>query len=329
MKADLYITDRPYLHDRGRAFARGVTICRPEDALPLLSLYLRRQDRFLVDQRFAFNRGLFYWVGTRELLPEAWRWFTACVQHSTGSGDDGLMLLAGSLLQRVDRALEARDEIHAALNQTQNNDVREDALAHLDVVLILLMAAMDVTARVAHRVLGLPPGDDYRAAWQSRRRGGWFAAIQANAPALAAVIADGTPGADTLTILRLLRNSVHGAALQGLAFNPRSGSQESLVGLPRDDEAEVLDAMDRLGGRNVWGVRRLLPGRSHVDPGLLVDRLLVSTVETLNALMAATPVEMLPHVALAPSDRLPPDPKDALDPFAPWIRQSIGLQLGL
>jgi hypothetical protein len=59
-----------------------------------------------------------------------------------------------------------------------------------------------------------------------------------------------------------------------------------------------------------------------------VDRLLVNTVELLNALMAATPVEVLPHVALSPSDELPPNPKDALDPFAQWIRQSIRLQLG-
>jgi hypothetical protein len=33
MKADLYITDRPYLHDRGQALVRDVTICHPEDAL--------------------------------------------------------------------------------------------------------------------------------------------------------------------------------------------------------------------------------------------------------------------------------------------------------
>lgn len=78
MKADLYITDRPYLHDRGQALVRDVTICHPEDALSLLSLYLRRQGRFLVDQRFTFNRGLFYWVGARELLPEAWRVHCVC-----------------------------------------------------------------------------------------------------------------------------------------------------------------------------------------------------------------------------------------------------------
>lgn len=331
VKADLFITDRAYLHDHGRAIARGVTICHPEDALPLLSLYLRRQGRFLIDRNFSLNRGGFYWVAARELLPAAWRWFTACVQHASGSGDDGLMLLGGSLLQRVGRAIEARDAIHVALNQTQNNDLRDDALANLDVVLILLMAAVDVSARVAHRTLGMAPGEEYRAAWQNRRPGGWFESIERSEPALAAITANGTAGLDTLTILRLLRNSVHGAALQGIAFSPHRGSQESLVALPRSEEADVLAAMERLGGRAAWGVRPVVPGRTHIDPGLLVDRLLVNVIELLNALMAATPVERLPHVALSPTDMSPPDSTglDQTDPFAPWIRQSIRLQLAL
>jgi hypothetical protein len=322
---------KPWRWPRPPAFARGVTVCHPEDALPLLSLYLRRQDRFLIDRNFRFNRGLFYWVATRELLPEAWRWFTACVQHAAASGDDTLMLLGGSLLQRVDRALEARDAIHVALNQTQNNDLRDDELANLEMVLMLLMAAVDVTARVAHRTLGMPPGDEFRAAWQNRRSGGWFESIQQAEPALAAGTGTGTAGLDTLTILRLLRNSVHGAALQGIAFSPQRGSQKSLVALPRNDEADVLAAMDRLGGRADWGVRPVVPGRTHIDPGLLVDRLLVNVIELLNTLMAATPVERLPHVALSGTDMNPPDStgSDQTDPFAPWIRQSIRLQLAL
>jgi hypothetical protein len=237
------------------------------------------------------------------------------------------MLLGGSLLQRVDRAVEARDEMHAALNQTQNNDLREDALAHLDVVLILLTAAMDVSARVAHRVLRLP-GDERRAGWQNRRPGSWFDQIQVSAPKLADTVADGKLGGDTLTILSLLRNAVHGAALQGLGFTPRRGSEESLVGRPRADEAEVLDAMARLGGLDAWGVRRLQPGRTYIDPGVLVDRLMINTLALLNALMAETPVETLKHVALSPSDQLPPSPKDAGVLFTPWIMRSIRMQLG-
>jgi hypothetical protein len=331
LQADIYVTERQYLHRPSWRVADGVTLCRPEEALPILSLYFRAQGEFLIAPRFRFNRGLFFWVGTRELLPEAWRWFSACVQHATASGDDGLLLLGGSLLQRVDRALEARDAIHVALNQPQNNDLREDALANLDVVLVLLMGAVDVAARVAHRVLGLSPASEFSAAWQARKKNGWLDLVRARRPTLAAVVDAGTPHERTLTILRLLRNSVHGAALQGMGVLRRGAPRESLVGLPADDEATLLGAMNALGGPASWGVRPLLPGRSHVDPGVLVDRLFEAVVDLLNDLMARTPVELLSDVNLSARDSQPSQASRAggdLDPFAPWIRQSIRLQLG-
>jgi hypothetical protein len=100
----------------------------------------------------TMNRGLYYWVGTRELLPSAWRWFSACVQHSRDIRNDNLLLLGQSVLQRVQRALQVRDEVHIALNKPQDNDTADDALSSLDVALLLLMGAVDATARVAHAV---------------------------------------------------------------------------------------------------------------------------------------------------------------------------------
>jgi integrase len=101
--ADIYVTEREFLHRRGGYVTSGVTVCSPAEALPLVSLYLRIQGEFRVRDDHTFNRGLFYWVGTREILPAAWRWITACHQHSTHSGQEPIFLLAGSLLQRVDR----------------------------------------------------------------------------------------------------------------------------------------------------------------------------------------------------------------------------------
>jgi hypothetical protein len=113
VRADIFVTERPYLLEASRPRRRGVTICRPGEAVSLLALYLRAQGEFQVAPGFTFNRGLYFWVGTRELLPEAWRWFTACVQSSDRSRDEGLMILGASLVQRVCRALVARDAIQA------------------------------------------------------------------------------------------------------------------------------------------------------------------------------------------------------------------------
>ena len=115
--ADIYITRREYLMHADWV-TRSATICTPEEALTIIGLYLRLQSEYIVAQigndQLRMNRGMFIWVGTRELLPEAWRWFAACVQHSSGAGagDDRLGYLGQSLLQRFSRALEARDRVH-------------------------------------------------------------------------------------------------------------------------------------------------------------------------------------------------------------------------
>jgi hypothetical protein len=327
LEADIYISDREYLHAATWRVARGVAVCRPDQALPLIGLYLRAQGDFRITSNFTCNRGLYYWVGMREVLPATWRWFAACVQHDAALGAHDFGELGQSLLQRVERALEARDRLHIALNQPQHNDTRREVLTALDDVLIDLMGAVDVSARVAHRVLGLPPAGEFRAAWQNTS---WRAQLAQGAAALAKVTASGTVGLDALTILRLLRNSVHGTALQAIALQEADVRSElSMIGLP-SDATDVLAAMERLGGEVAWGVRGLLPDRVLVDAGLFLEALIPHILKLLNALMGHTPVETLPHVKLSADDCRPPAP----DPrntgiWDEWVRTSIRWQLGL
>lgn len=325
--ADLFITERDFLHKRGGYAVRGVTVCTVSEALAWIGLYLRCQDEYCVNSAWKFNRGLYYWVGTRELLSSSWRWFGACVQHSQSTGDRSLTILAGSLLQRFDRALEARDKVHVALNQPQNNDLREDAISALDTILISFMAAFDVAARVAHRVLGLT-SQEYLAGWQSQGRAGWWRQLNAIEPSLADVVANGTTGQHVLTILRLLRNSVHGAALQGVAYIQGRTQRGTLVGLPPQDEGTLLASMDALGGRNSWGVGATTQYGTLVDPGIVVEQLFKFVPSVLNELMDKTPVERLAGVQLGPAD-LVPSIDNYGNPFEGWKRRSIRLQLGL
>ena len=48
IKADLYVTNREYLHQLTRPIGRGVTFCTPRQALALVGLYLRTQGKFLL-----------------------------------------------------------------------------------------------------------------------------------------------------------------------------------------------------------------------------------------------------------------------------------------
>ncbi len=100
--ADPYITERPYLHHTKLPTVQGVTVCTPAEALALIGLYLRTQGDFLVwkdpgSKRAAtFNKGLFYWVGARELLPAGWRWFTHKSRTLTSGARSRLMMTSST-----------------------------------------------------------------------------------------------------------------------------------------------------------------------------------------------------------------------------------------
>jgi hypothetical protein len=318
-EADLFITTRPYLYELTWEFAREVAVGTPEQALPLVSLYLRRQGVFLADRSpdgsftDILNRGLFYWVGTRDLLPAGWQWLSACAHEGE------LIYLGQSLFQRVQRALQERDAVLWALNQPQNNDTADDALGSLDSVLLGLMAAVDVAARVAHRTLKLK-GKEYGAAWQKEE---WLKKVEASAQGLASVVAPDSPGSHALEILRLLRNSIHGAALQPLAVSLSPNQRDATyVGLPPADVERLLEAMDAVGGRSAFGLQKFLPDRVHADPGKLVDAIFCRTTQLLDQLMAEMPME---HQAGAPASQS----TASAPPYDDHSRKNIRLQLGL
>jgi hypothetical protein len=231
-----------------------------------------------------------------------------------------------SLLQRVDQALRARDEIFIALNRPQNNDTADDALAALDRLLIMLMGAVDVSARVAHMVLELDPKDRYQASWKSG--GKWLKLLRKTAPNLADLSVAVSYG-DPLTILRLLRNTVHGAALEPLAVSEGSISRrtDTLVGLPSHDAEELLRCADRQGGRSAWGMREVIPGRIHADIDVLVERLLPDVLAFLNEAMRLTPVEKLEHANLGEADSVAAGSGE--NAFSEINQQLVLAQLGL
>jgi hypothetical protein len=301
-----------------------------DDALAMVGLYARAQDRHITSRdptgrgTHTMNRGLFYWVGTRELVPAGWRWFSACLQHLRGGGDERLVFVAQSVFQRLQRALQARDEVHIDLNRPQDNETADQILASTDVVLLLLMGATDATARVAHTTLGIAM-KPHESGWQRER---WIKKISKQAPDLGELFKPGTDQSHVLTILRLLRNAIHGEALQALAVGVPRRRQRTLVGLPAGDAAAVTKAIEALGCAAKWGVESLIPGRLHFDPGVFVEELFPQVLLMLNSIMDNTPVERLSHVSLTPGDSRPP--RDSrFDTFGEMNRQSVRWQLGL
>lgn len=296
----------------------------PREALALVSLYLRRQEEFLLLRSLdgtateSFDRGLFFWVGTRELLPESWRWFGACVGAESDTDPPDLVYLAQSLLSRVQRALEARDRALFAFHQPESRSLAEDIAGELDIVALLLMGAVDVSARVAHRVLAIPD-QEFKAAWQRRD---WLSAVRREDETLAAVVERGGLGWAALRVLVALRNTVHGAAMPTTGVSGFDNVEaEHLVELP--PAPDLIEALEILGGAESWSVVRLDEDRRHAEPMIVLERLLVSVLDLLNALMRATPVERLVDPATIQSE----PPEDEV--FGASSRASIRQQLGL
>lgn len=327
--ADVLVTERPYLLERRTGLAPGVAVATPRDALGLVGLYLRHKGDFVVAAdpdglgALRLGKGLYNWVGARELLTAGWRWFSSCVSARDPEVADALTRLGGTCLQRVARTLHARDDVLVALNQRQNHDRADDVAAGLDTCLVFLMGSVDAAARVAHLALALNR-PAFEAGWQ---RSGWLSAVRKACPQLADVVADGTPQAHALTVLRLLRNSIHDEGMSTLASVDSRRREETLLRLPPAAVDQLLVAMDALGGRGGWGVRDVLQstGSIYADPGTLLEQTLTHTVELLNHLMEHTTFATVTDAE--PGLVAPPDEDDSV--FNPTIRRNVRLLLGL
>lgn len=71
LDADIFVTERPHLHNDRVGSTYSVTCCTVSEAVGLIGLYLRAQGDYRITRDYGFDRGMFYWVAARELLPEA------------------------------------------------------------------------------------------------------------------------------------------------------------------------------------------------------------------------------------------------------------------
>ncbi len=91
--------------------------------------------------------------------------------------------------------------------------------------------------------------------------------------------------------------------------------------VPKFYRRSIAGAVARPGG-----LRELLPGRLHAEPGVLLERLLPAVIELLNELMTGTPVETLSGVSLKDCGSATPSRDDV---FGERQRHSVRWQLGL
>ncbi len=247
---------------------------------------------------------MFYGTAAWELVPEAWRCVSACRAAGQAIGRDTFCILGRAVVERMERALRARDRLHEQFQVPQNHDTADEALFYLDMLLVQLSGAFDALARVAHLGFGLP-GSHREASW---RHPGWRDRLARQAPMLAALMTDQTEERDALELVALLRNSVHGEPFTPVTRR-RAGQTDKLIQLPQDDTPRFLAAVGRRGGDTAWGIHSVAatPGGIMMEADTYVEALLPTVARSLNALMRATEVERFPgsHTAGSPHPGLP------------------------
>ena len=328
--ADAFATRSDFVLERApRGLVEKANPMTPNEALALMGLYLRLRGDFttFMDSGFTYtpNRGLWYWVLTRDMLRSGWRWFSACVHSATATGDDTLTFLGQSALRRFDRALRARDRVLQQFHLPPNNDTSDEGLFNLEVVLLMLSGALDAAAHVAEVTYSLGTKNPASVGW---RKMNWRDSLRELDTAFDPLLDDESEVRDVIDLVGLLRNTIHGAALQGIAYQEHSKprTRENLVLLPEAERERILAAVDRRGGHNIWGIRPLWGDEVGIEGDTFLEALVPAVAKALNNLMDATDVEGLPEVSAADLSGPPTESKDL---FSPWHSRLHRLLAGL
>ncbi len=291
-EADGFVTARTFLLREGSS--SGPAVYTVEEALALIGLALRLRGNTSIGSdllNLRLEGRMFHFVLGRELLAAGWRWFSGCVAHSHATGDDTALNLGQAAQERFMRALQIRDRLHAQAKIPQKPAVGDELVFQFETLLLFLSASFDATARIAHLVY---LGRNYEdAGW---RRGDWQKKLATAAPALASLVAPGTPGAAVMGLVSRLRNTIHGEAMRSIDVRRSGQPPQSLVALSAAETEKLVVEIERLGDEaREWGLT-VEPTRTRLAVDAYTEALLPNCVKTLNDLMAATEVERLPSV---------------------------------
>ena len=293
------------------------------EGLRIVGLYLRWSGDFTIrasqKTKRCFYRHLFYWVLCRHRLPAMWRYFSACLQYGreTHTQNEELGDLAGTILNRCVRVLQARDEVGFRFYQRQDYTTREEMLYHFDYLTILLSGTFDAEARIARQVYEITK---VPARSTSFRNHDFRKALRdAGGQSLADVVNDVSFQAFQ-RFLGVLRNSIHSVGLHGLGVS-RAGEQESSLGRVFEGDKDIWEAAVALGSCDDIGVTKHKAGSEvAVEPYTCAVRLCELGFRYVNHVAEATDVERL--LAAGPTaELLAGPPEDRI--FGSNIRRRI------
>ena len=197
--------------------------------------------------------------------------------------------LAGTILTRCLRALQARDEVGFRFYRRQNNTTRSEMLYHFDYLTLLLAGAFDAGARIARLVCGL---EDINLRAVNFRSQQFRQALRANGASSLGDVIDNRSFQMFQRFLGALRNSIHGTGLRGVGLDRAGEPEVSLVQVFEDHE-DIWEVSAAIGSREDLGVAREAGLGVTVEPYTCAVRLCEIGLEHLNGIAEATDVGRL------------------------------------
>jgi hypothetical protein len=305
IRADLYITDRQPLVRTDSNEWSWLSMLSTHDAIPMVGLYLRCQNRFVKYWAPALgaikapsSEGVraeseFYWQAAQLFVPAAARGPSSHrlqMQDHLQSQQQTHRSFDDAVVWRIQQALQARDRLLAILAVAPRDALPADrAATELELILMWFMAALDVTARSVHLRCRLPRGE-YTAAWQREE---WREKLKQKEPTRAEFFDEGTDANSVLTVIQRLRNSIHGASAisaQGLTLIVGVNAMQTFIRIPPPDLDAILAKIAALGGHEDWGVVRPLPDDElMIHPGRFVERLFPLATAAINGTLEGDP----------------------------------------
>jgi len=326
---DGFVTNRSYLRNEIRpdepvAFS-------PTDAFALIGLVRRARGNDSIGQDlmgFRLEGSTFHFVLQRDLLRDGWPWFSGIVASGSAvPGEDSLVYLGQTSMERFTRVLQIRERLHVAAKGEPTRRSGDETVFQLETLLMFLSASFDAAARIAHLVYLSGRYED--AGW---RRQPWREKLRAQAPNLAALADDSSTGGRLLQIVGALRNTIHGEALRaGETDRPGHGRSHFVRVTAREGERLQRLLRERGESPDAWGVHETA-GNVSLAADRFVEALIPQATTLLNQLMAATDTTRLPGAReQLPGVRLIDEPAAEWwrDMFSFQIRQRVRLLSGL
>lgn len=294
-KATLLVTNRRTLTEPIPGLPNWkteITAALPSEALPILGLWLRARGKYVVEAgrriKGEVDRGGFYDIAAGELLPSSWRWARS-IRHFPEDRATHASDFVATLHSRVGSALKARDRQKMAPLSMSAADARDESVDCVIETAWNLMGAFDAAAQLIELINSTStPAKDVK--WQHKD---WVTKQEATLPEVLAVATQHRP---IFNIVRALRNTVHGRLLHTVLVKGATGrgnDDQDYMSLPEEQTRALRAAFGALGGLERWGVRELVPGQLHADPGLLIDKMTLHATAAVSEILLKVPIEKL------------------------------------